>query len=458
MVFSEFRSMVFIKMNYLNIVEREMEYDWVKTLLDIVSLQTILFGSNALGMLTTVLLFFCRILRLKWHRAYRVFLFLLASAGFLAHNILVFRAIISGDLHENEFFEKPEWYNLPSPILCFRLRKEMDPNHRVTGKYMDNLTTEMTIQSAFWKILYNNRTHEKVLHIWKLNSTSSRSSSFYSSPELELSHFYYLGTKCLKISLKVSYKEDDFLLLTDKTVLELYLNRRFATETKYTAFLHQQADSREIGGGFVYKIGEKSPNAQHDNTTRQQHIYVIEFEEFRIMREDQFEVLKDPRRLFQKRVKVNDARTDEAIRRCFEKEHNKTSDLLPLDEHFDVEVDNKLYEQHAKTAIGQSAFKSLDFEQNIANIYTKIYYSSFKKNYPHFSFSFSFLVRRVVITNSENYTKLVVSLLNTLSLWLDICVIDMGAWLIPFIRFALHLHRRLVKTSKHLDRLRKRLA
>ena len=225
MVFQESRPMVFFKMNYLNIVEREMEYDWVKTLLDIVSLQTILFGSNALGILTNILLFLCRILRLKWRRAYRVFLFLLASFGFLAHNVLVFRTIISGDLHENEFFEKPEQYSLPSAILCFRIKKEVDENYRITGKYMDNLTSEITFQQAFWKIRYSNRTHEKDLHIWRLNSIESP--NFYSSPELELSHFYYLGTKCLKISLKVSYKEDDFLLLTDKTVLELYLNRRF---------------------------------------------------------------------------------------------------------------------------------------------------------------------------------------------------------------------------------------
>ena len=444
---SEVNLFIFFRLGYLNIVEREMEYDPLKTLLDIIGLETVLFGSNALGVLTTILLFLCRTFRLKWRKAYSVFLLLLASAGFLAHNVLVFRTIISGDLQENEFFEKPERYTLPSPILCFLNEKEVDENHRVTGEYLDELTAHLTFQRAFWKIGYNNRTHWKELDIDKLKPT--KSSTFYSSPELELSHFYYLGAKCLKTNLKVSYREEDFFLLTHKSVLSIKLNMTFANEMKYAIFLHQQADSRELGGGFDYNISESKPD--HHGSVHYYYSYMIEFELFRIVREDQFELLKDPRRLFHEKVKVNDARTDETIRRRFEKDHKRTSYHLPLDGHFDLEVDNELYEQHVKTVIDQSPFPSLDFEQKVANIYTNVYQSPAQKD-PHFYFSFSFLVRRVVITNRENYTKLVVSLLNTLSLWLDICVVDIGAWFSPLFKLALHFYRLLVNTKNRLER------
>ena len=439
--------LVFIRLSYLNIVEKEMEYDLVKTLLDIVGLETVLFGSNVLGVLTTVLLFLCKILRLKWWRAYSVFLLMVASIGFLVHNVLVFRAIISGDLHENEFFEKPERYSLPSPILCFTIGKEVDENHRVTGEYLDHLTGDLIFPHTFRAILYNNRTHDKVLYINRLGSTNSP--SFYSSPELELSHFYYHGQKCFKTSLKVNYTEEDFFLLDGKIVLSIYLNRTFVNQTKFTIFLHQQADSKEIGGGFVYEIGK----LKHDPDSYLN--YQIEFEQFRIVREDQFELLKDPRRLFQERMKVDDASTEEVLRKRFEEDHNRTTDHLPLDVHFGLEVDNELYEQHAKTVTDQSPFQSLDFEQNVANAYANVHSVKFEYGYPHFLFSFSFLVRRVVITNSENYTKLVVSLLNTLSLWLDICVIDMGAWFSPIFKLFLNFYLLLIKTSNCLDRLRK---
>ena len=411
--------LIFIRLSYLNIVEREMEYDPVKTLLDIVGLGTIFFGLNAFGMLFIVLRFLCRSLRLKWRKVYSVFILLLASAGFLAHNVLIFRTIINGDLQENEFFEKPQRYSLPSPIFCFPIEKEVDENHWTSEEYLDDLTTDLTFKQAFSGIRYNNRTHYRTLFIWRMNSTT-KNSNFYSSPELELSHFYYRGLKCLKTRLKVSYKEEDFFLLTDKNVLEIYLDRKFANQINFTTFLHQQADSEEIGGGFLLDIGK----CKHNPSAHFR--YSIEFELFKIVRNDQFELLKDPRRLFRKRVQVNNAKTEEATRWWFDEDHNRTTD--------------------------QSIFESLDFEQNVANTYTNVHYSPFEFNYSHFEFSFSFLVRRVVITNNENYTKLVVILLNTLSLWLNICVLDLATSLGRFFALALRLYRLLIKTSKRLAR------
>ena len=449
--FSEMFSFIHIRLSYMNIVEREIEYDPVKTILDIVGLETVLFGSNALGLLTTVLLFLCRTLRLKWHRAYSVFLFLLASAGFLAHNVLVFRAIINGDLHENEFFEKPERYSLPSPIFCFPAVK-IDKNHRVTGRYLDDVTAriEVTFEKIFSKIVYNNRTHSKVLHISQLNSSNANSSNFYSCPELKLSHFYYLGMKCFKTSLRVSFKEEDFFLLQSKSVLRIYLLSRYVNQKIYTLFFHQQADSSELGGGFAFEIGtcEGFPNVYRH--------YKTEFELFRVVREDQFELLKDPRRLFQKPVKMNDVTEfQDATRKRFKEDYNRTTNDLPLDRYFEVELDNELFEQffrHERTEDNSDKmkFKSLDFEQNVANVYTNLFYLPFETKYPDFSFSFSFLVRRVVVTNRENYTKLVVSLLNTLSLWLGICVIDMGAWVSRLVCLIRRLHRLLIRTRNLL--------
>ena len=142
---SELIPTVSIRLSHMNIVEKKMEYEPMKILVDIISLETIFFGSNALGMLTTIFLSFSRILRFKWYRAYSLILFLIAGIGFFAHNVLVFQSIISGDLNENEFFEWPVQYSLPSPILCFDLQNEIDENHRITGEYLNDLTGEITL-------------------------------------------------------------------------------------------------------------------------------------------------------------------------------------------------------------------------------------------------------------------------------------------------------------------------
>ena len=130
-----------------------------------------------------------------------------------------------------------------------------------------------------------------------------------------------------------------------------------------------------VTGGDFNKVTLSIDFGKCKHNSGSHYSYNVEFELFRIVREDQFELLKDPRRLFQERMKVNDAKTEEAIRKRFKEEHNRITSDLPLNGHFDTEIDNELYEHHAKTATDQSAFHSLDFEQNIANTYTSVYYS-----------------------------------------------------------------------------------
>lgn len=91
------------------------------------------------------------------------------------------------------------------------------------------------------------------------------------------------------------------------------------------------------------------------------HYYTVVLEQFRIVWEDQFELLKDPRRLFQERVQI---KTPEVLMKRFEGEHNSanwTTDHLPWRD-ISMEVDNEVYEQYAKIVTVHSAFQSLDFE------------------------------------------------------------------------------------------------
>ena len=451
-VTSEIDRLITIRLSYMNNEEKEMEYERIELFLSIVSLETIFFGSNALGMLSVVLLFFGKIFKFKWYRAYNLFIFLLASAGFLYQNFQIFQGIIDSDLNENEFFSKPEQYTLPSPILCFYRTDEIrldfiDENYLFTGEYLDYLTKDyMTLKQIFSKITFvtivNNQTHEKSLDLDNLNFTSSF--DFYTSSELELTHIYYLFLKCFKINLKVGYREEDFFSLRDKTVLKIYFNRTIVNQFWYVILVHQQDDFSEIGGGFEFLIGQ-------DEKFR--FSYSIEFEMFKIVQKDKFELLKDPRRLFHKKVEVNDAKTAETMRKQFKDMYSLTISK-PLDRDFDLEVDNELFKQHAKSFLDQATFKSQNFEKKIANTYTNIHRSSTNSNHPDFSFSFSFLVREVEITNNENPSKLVVDVLNTFSLWLNVCILDMGAWLYRMFSFALHLYRLLIKIRNRLDSLR----
>lgn len=429
----------FQRLTYLNKIEREAQYEIAKTFLDILSQWSIFFGINARGALATLFFTICKTFRLKFHKVYKVIIFLMAGTGFLIHLSLVFQGIIRSELKENEFFAKPESYSMPAPIFCFHFRKDIDNNQRLTGDYLDHLTKNYTFEQVFDKIeFYNGSRYETLLN--ELDST--KNSSFYSRPYLRLTHFYYYNyQKCFKINLDLKYQEEDFYFLEDKEILKVYLKREFTVNHTMVFFGYQQSDSNEMNGLLLYNIGK-----YNENSTLYYHSK-IEFELFKIVSEDKFELLKDPRNLFYGISKVNDV-TDyfNTMRKQFHDDYNLTTSDFLLDKYFNVQIDNELFEQYFRQIqdpLDQTKFKSLDFEQNIPNMFTSI----FLENYDHapdFIFSLSHLARLVVITNNENYTKIVVTVLNSLSLWLNICILDLGTYINQILRLGLHVYYLLI--------------
>ena len=296
---------------------------------------------------------------------------------------------------------------------------------------------------------HNRKKKENIeLDIRKLNST--KNSTFYSDYKLTLSHFYYSHLKCFKISLNISYREEDFYFLNDKNVLNIYLNRKLKNENPQTYFFYQQAGSNEIGGGTIYQLGR-------DNILKDYCRYNIEFELLKIVREDKFELLKYPRSLFYEKIRENDVTEYlNGMRKQFHDDYNLTTSNFLLDDYFDVEVDNELFEQfysQIQKISDQTKFKSLNFEQNLPNVVTNFAFYNPSLIFPDFSFTFSPLARRVEITNNDNYTKIVIGFLNSLSLWLNVCILDIGAYVYQILRLSLHLYRLLVWIRGYFRRI-----
>lgn len=143
-----------------------------------------------------------------------------------------------------------------------------------------------------------------------------------------------------------------------------------------------------MNGGFSYEIG-KAFKVSSDDVY---YSYSIQFELFKIVREDKFELLKNPLNLFHEKIKVNDVTGYlNGMKKRFYDDYNLTTNDLLLDEYFDVEVDNDLFEQfyrQIQNISDQTKFKSLNLEQNIPNIVTNIIYLPDYLDYPNFSFPF----------------------------------------------------------------------
>ena len=162
---------------------------------------------------------------------------------FSLNNILVFQSIIKGHLIKNEYFTKLDEYNLPNTIYCFKYDdSKIDKNTKLTGEYLDLLTSDLTFKSAFNEISYYNKTHLIGMIIDRLDYTTK--SNFYSNSEISLTHFYYLNLKFFEIILKPFFKEEDFYFSYDKMVLEIFLNHHIKKQHAFVYFLYREKESR----------------------------------------------------------------------------------------------------------------------------------------------------------------------------------------------------------------------
>ena len=291
---------LYIKLNYENLEEKEFEQSLIKLFLDLMNLLSIFFGLNAIGILLIALSNLKRFLKLEWYKISKIFVIVVCSIMFLLNIILVFKSIIKDDLIKNEYFTKLDEYNLPNTIYCFKYDdSKTDKNTKLTGEYLDQLTSDLTFKSVFNEIIYYNKGYSNSMDIDRLNYTTK--SNFYSNSEISLNHFYYLNLKFFEIILKPFFKEEDFYLKYNKIILYLFLNDHIKKQHDFVYFLYREKESKQIGGSFLYQIGE----AFKDSYLK--YFYDIEFQLIKIEREDKFELLKNPSSLFYGTTAINDA-------------------------------------------------------------------------------------------------------------------------------------------------------
>lgn len=72
---------------------------------------------------------------------------------------------------------------------------------------------------------------------------------------------------------------------------------------------------------------------------------------------------------------------------------------------------------------------------------------------PDFKFSLSFLARHTELTNEEGYAKLIQSVLNALSIWLNICILDIYIYLNKSFDYVEKFYWYLIRLRNHLSSL-----
>ena len=299
---------------------------------------------------------------------------------------------------------------MPNLLLCFKI-KEIDKNFKFNGEYLDNLNRKLDIYDIIDFIWYFDK--RNVTKIPNPNLKNLNSSA------ISMSHFYYLNFKCFEISLNIEFQKKDYFLMPTKNLLGLYFNKTFNRNGVFFT-IRKQKDTKHLSDIFYYRFRDNGSGVA----------YELNFQPFEIDRVDKFEFLKKPSSLFYKKEYINDANVYlKNLIDKFEKEFGVTTREIVLenekDDDFKLEIRDELFEQFClqrQNKIEKELY-SMDANMKMYSIYSQ--FDSSRHGKPGFRFSMSLIKRKVVISNDDNYTKLIQSILNSLSLWFSLYRLDL---------------------------------
>ena len=412
-------------------IEIDLQFDVVQSVeelpyslrmaLDLLGIQSIFFGFTLLQLFWLVYQFtkpsWRWRLRKKTEKVIWFVVCLLASIGCSWTTVRMLDGIVNGELVPTEHYKLSERVQMPAIVFCLRIdQKLVDRNHQLTGSYLEQLTGQMNATSVFESITYLNESKEWIsfdLH--------------------QIKRFFLLEMKCFRVNIDQDYNRNQFHFSDNTQVLRV--NFKKIERGRLIHFMTQSRETAEFSKILNLETRYK---------------YVITHKAFLYEHEDRFGFL---RRHFPPLPEgdVGDLR-GQLLELQANEPQRRTLSLPVEEEHFGVEVDEDRFEQlHSLQMKSQNKRTNLNYRQMFVTNHLR-YDGKLESD---FNFQLVFLRRVMHFTNEVNYATLTLALLNLLSLWLELGVLDMRPFLVRihdhflvylYLHFPLLLLRKFVKT------------
>lgn len=341
---------------------KELEYNLYRFYLNILNIESILFGVN---MHATLVLYFSMAkicFKIKWNRVYAFLFFLTCLMGFLGTIYVIFREIINNELVDNMYLRTNNDVKMPTLIFCLKFEESnIQIDKILNGKYLDELTSDLNYTSVFTDIKY-----------YDVESRQIESYSFNNSdPNIRLNYFYYFNMKCLSVANEIIYKRQDLYFKNSSTVLKFYLDKKLANKHRKIYILYHRdnaindENNRQFNEIYAFRIGKVDNHTiaeesdKHETNMSHEHSkvndydlfykYRIRLEPFVIEVDDKFQLLKQPKMLLYKKEDLNNVSNYlRKMKHKFMEKYNLTTRVIPLlngSRDFNSEVNEKLFEQ-----------------------------------------------------------------------------------------------------------------
>lgn len=403
-------------------------------LMNLLNIQSILFNLN-LFKLAELIFYWLRI-RFKFKKIliYSIFLFFSSY-----HLLFIFREIVNGDLLITQYYRLERFFNFPVFYFCVLLdRTLINSNFKLSYNYFNEVTKDIKIEHVIEKIEYLNS-----LNNWSIINQSSNIKN-----ELTIYSTYLLNKKCFTISSnELKYDRDQFDYQDNTIVLKVFFNKN----VNEVEFFTRARDSSHFT-----KIKKLSAYLNFFHNV----LYTIAQENFEINYNDKFSLIKD---LFldneNNQYSTDDAYPIDLIDEFKRRFHLQTLNIpvnSPINKLSDLEIDDDLHMQFHEN-IQNRKILNRNKEVALNNIDMIEYFSKFEFTNSGVKFSANYLKKVINVENKDNFVKLILSLLNLLSLWFGHSILEFSVLflklriiLVYFCRFLLKLQKDLIVKIQEL--------
>ena len=408
--------------------------------LDLLSLQSIFFGFTLLQLFWLVYRFTKPRWRLK-NRTDKIVWFLvclLCSIGCSLNTIRIDDMIINGELLPTQYYEMAERIQMPAMVFCLRIdQKIIDRNHPLTGRYLESLTRKINVRSIFFNIAYLNESNQ-----WTTFDLR------------RVERFFLFNMKCFRVDIDLGYDRNQFHFSDDTQVLKIDFNwMEWNGFDRLVHFMTRSKETKEFSKivylHYVQKLDNNNYGYGYGLNNR-----------FQITHESSLYELKDRFSFFRRQFpSLEEGDMGDLHGQLLELQANNPKQTmlnLPLEEeHFGIEVDEDRFEQLYSVQKKKSGNRRTNL--NYQKIFIANHLRKFDSDFePDFTFHLVFLRRVVYYTNEVSYATLTLSLINLLSIWLELSVLDLRPYLVRFhecFLIYLYLHLPLLLLRKFIKAL-----
>lgn len=381
----------------------EEETSIYKLFLEMLNILCIIFGLNINLIFKAIL-----INNLEYDEFYKKSLFyVFCIFGFSYHLFFMLNEVLNCELIQSEHYQLLDSIKMNNIIFCFQInRTRIDLNNKLTTKYSDKISDDLSMNSIFERIIYLDSGNEWI----ELDEKSN-----YSNKNFKISVFYFSDLKCFQFNQNIEYQLRQFDFRRNKKVLKVVFKEQFANNDDIEVF-------------FLTKIRNTMQFSKMVFLDSDLNEYLIIQKISKIEHNDKFSKFRSFPSFFNgySSESSNDVNYLSNMIQSFKTNFNLKTLSLPMETNSEIELeidDGQLFEQYFLQIKNKTdnQLSNLNYKQKIAvNVINS------DVNEESFSFSLIFFTKMLKVSNDDNnYSKLILNLMSLTSLWLNTGILDL---------------------------------